>query len=210
MVLDVGCGIGRAAIPLTRFLSEKGRYEGFDIVPAGIDWCKDKISKRYNNFNFQLSNVYNKVYHPSGWLQSDESTFPYADESFDFVFLISVFTHILPPGMENYFCGNQPRHEDGGRCFITYFLFDDETEKLMRAGRSHDVSFRAQGGREVLRHGSPTTRDSDLLQRRLYTRAVSRERIGDQWSHPFRKLVRAIGRFERVPGHRRCQEREAR
>jgi len=140
-VLDVGCGIGRAAVPLTRFLSEKGRYEGFDIVPAGIDWCKDKISKRYNNFNFQLSNVHNKIYHPSGWLQSDEYTFPYADESFDFVFLISVFTHILPPGMENYLSEISRVMKTGGRCFITYFLFDDETEKLMRAGRSHDVSF---------------------------------------------------------------------
>lgn len=27
-VLDIGCGIGRMAIPLTRFL--KGRYEGFE------------------------------------------------------------------------------------------------------------------------------------------------------------------------------------
>src|SRR5208283_4898961 len=101
-VLDVGCGIGRVAIPLIRFLNEKGRYEGFDIVPAGIDWCEDKISQRYTNFNFQLCNVYNKVYHPSGWLHADEYTFPHADESFDFVFLSSVFTHVLPAGLENY------------------------------------------------------------------------------------------------------------
>ena len=36
-VLDVGCGIGRMAIPLTKYLDERGRYEGFDIVAHGIN-----------------------------------------------------------------------------------------------------------------------------------------------------------------------------
>lgn len=30
VVLDVGCGVGRMAVPLTGFLSPKGRYEGFE------------------------------------------------------------------------------------------------------------------------------------------------------------------------------------
>ncbi len=140
-VLDVGCGIGRTAVPLTRYLSVNGRYEGFDIVQAGIDWCNDKISKKYKNFNFRVSDVYNKVYHPSGRFQSDEYTFPYADESFDFVFLTSVFTHILPPGMENYLAEISRVMKTGGRCFITYFLFDDASERLMRAGKLHNVTF---------------------------------------------------------------------
>jgi len=38
-VLDVGCGIGRVAIPLTKFLSE-GMYYGFDIVPSAITRCQ--------------------------------------------------------------------------------------------------------------------------------------------------------------------------
>jgi 2-polyprenyl-3-methyl-5-hydroxy-6-metoxy-1,4-benzoquinol methylase len=32
-VLDVGCGIGRIAIPLTGYLSEGGQYEGFGYRP---------------------------------------------------------------------------------------------------------------------------------------------------------------------------------
>lgn len=36
-ILDVGCGIGRKTVPLTKYLDENGRYEGFDIVRAGID-----------------------------------------------------------------------------------------------------------------------------------------------------------------------------
>ena len=31
-VLDVGCGVGRLAIPLTKYLSRSGSYNGFDIV----------------------------------------------------------------------------------------------------------------------------------------------------------------------------------
>ncbi len=41
-VLDVGCGIGRKAAPLTKYLNETGSYEGFDIVDHGISWCKKK------------------------------------------------------------------------------------------------------------------------------------------------------------------------
>src|SRR5262245_55753272 len=35
-VLDVGCGIGRIAVPLLDYLSERGSYDGFDIVPRAI------------------------------------------------------------------------------------------------------------------------------------------------------------------------------
>src|SRR4051812_31190443 len=38
-VLDIGCGIGRMARPLTKLLANGGKYEGIDIDAAGIDWC---------------------------------------------------------------------------------------------------------------------------------------------------------------------------
>jgi len=64
-VLDVGCGIGRMAIPLTTYLT-KGRYEGFDIVRRGVAWSTRNISARYPNFRFQLADVYNRWYNPGG------------------------------------------------------------------------------------------------------------------------------------------------
>jgi 2-polyprenyl-3-methyl-5-hydroxy-6-metoxy-1,4-benzoquinol methylase len=45
-VLDVGCGIGRMAVPLTGYLSKEGAYEGFDLVADGIKWCKKKITTK--------------------------------------------------------------------------------------------------------------------------------------------------------------------
>ncbi len=51
-VLEVGCGIGRIAVPLTNLLTV-GNYEGFDIIPRSIEWCNKMISRRYTNFHFQ-------------------------------------------------------------------------------------------------------------------------------------------------------------
>jgi SAM-dependent methyltransferase len=95
-VLDVGCGIGRMAIPLTKYLSKEGGYWGFDIVKSGIDWCQSHISPRFNNFHFQHSDVYNSHYNPTGKVRAQNFRFPFNEESFDFVFLTSVFTHMLP------------------------------------------------------------------------------------------------------------------
>ena len=130
-VLDVGCGIGRMAIPLTRYLNEKGRYEGFDIVDYGIDWCKKKITLRYPNFQFQLANIYNKTYNPKGKYKASEYKFPYNDESFDFIFLTSVFTHMLPKDVENYFSEIARVLRKEGRCLITFFLLNPESITLI-------------------------------------------------------------------------------
>ena len=52
-VLDVGSGVGRAAVGLTDWL--QGRYEGIDVVPRGIEWCRQAITPRYPNFRFQVA-----------------------------------------------------------------------------------------------------------------------------------------------------------
>ena len=64
-VLDIGSGIGRMAIPLTEHLTS-GSYEGFDIVPTGINWCKENIEKRFPNFKFTLTSISNDLYTESG------------------------------------------------------------------------------------------------------------------------------------------------
>jgi ubiquinone/menaquinone biosynthesis C-methylase UbiE len=143
-VLDVGCGIGRMALPLTRYLDEQGSYEGFDIVPEGIDWCVKNISSRYPNFHFQVAEMFNKLYNPTGKFLAREYCFPYENEAFDFVFMTSVFTHILPEDMENYMRETARVLKRGGRCLITYFLWNSEAEQLTKAGKSkfdfkHDV-----------------------------------------------------------------------
>lgn len=135
-ILDVGCGIGRKTVPLTGYLNEEGWYEGFDIVKAGIHWCKENISTRYPNFHFQLIDIYNRRYNPKGRIKASELRFPFEDESFDLVVLVSVFTHMLPEDVENYFSQIARVLKKGGRCLITYFLLTKESLELINAKKS--------------------------------------------------------------------------
>jgi ubiquinone/menaquinone biosynthesis C-methylase UbiE len=135
-VLDVGCGIGRMAIPLTNYLSKDGEYWGFDINKMGIEWCKRRISRRFSNFHFQHVDVYNNHYNANGKVRAQDFKFPYDDEYFDFVFLTSVFTHMLPSDLENYLSEISRVLKTGYKCLITFFIMNEESENLVRSGRS--------------------------------------------------------------------------
>ncbi len=146
-VLDVGCGIGRMAIPLTNYLSKEGEYWGFDIVKKGIEWCESRIATNFSNFHFQHSDVFNKHYNPDGNVRAQVYRFPFEDEWFDFVFLTSVFTHMLPPDVENYLGEISRVLKTGGKCLITFFLLNEEAENLVRSGRaSLDFRHKMQPG----------------------------------------------------------------
>ena len=135
-VLDVGCGIGRMAVPLARYLSEDGEYWGFDIVRDGIEWCERNLAKQFPNFHFQWVNIYNKSYNPLGQYKASEYKFSYEDAAFDFAFATSVFTHLLPPDTENYLSEMSRVLKPGGRCLITFFLLNDDSLRLIKAGAS--------------------------------------------------------------------------
>ncbi|HEV2704984.1 MAG TPA: class I SAM-dependent methyltransferase [Pyrinomonadaceae bacterium] len=125
-VLDVGCGTGRMARPLTRYL-KGGSYDGIDIVAPSIKWCQQAYADSYPNFRFHFTDIYNKVYNPHGRYQASEYRFPFESSSFDFVFLTSVFTHLLPQDMENYLSEVARVLRPGGRCLITYFLLTPDS-----------------------------------------------------------------------------------
>jgi ubiquinone/menaquinone biosynthesis C-methylase UbiE len=140
-ILDVGSGNGRMALPLTQYLNQNGTYEGIEIVKAGVDWCSERVTPRFPNFHFQQIDVYNKHYNPGGKFQPSEYKFPFADESFTFSFLTSVFTHMPPADLENYLSEVSRVLKSGGRCLITYFLLNEESIRLIETGHSK-VDFR--------------------------------------------------------------------
>jgi SAM-dependent methyltransferase len=140
-VLDVGCGIGRMAVPLIKYLNGQDSYEGFDLDPIGVNWCKKKITPKYPNFHFQLADIYNKKYNPKGKYTGSEYRFPYKDKSFDFVLSISVLTHMLPKDMENYISEISRVLDTGKKCLITFFLLNEESLKLIDA-KSSILDFR--------------------------------------------------------------------
>ncbi|CAN5229543.1 class I SAM-dependent methyltransferase [soil metagenome] len=133
-VLDVGCGIGRMALPLTGYLNSQGSYEGFDIVPTGVDWCQQNITPRFPNFHFQLADVWNEFYHPAGHYRARAYRFPFASGTFDFAYLTSVFTHMLPRDLERYLGEVARVLKPGGRCLITFFLHSPDVAANIRDG----------------------------------------------------------------------------
>ena len=133
-VLDVGCGAGRAAVPLTAYLGEKGSYRGFDTYPFGVNWCREHITPRHPRFVFELADVYNQLYNPYGQTPASQYRFPYEDDSFDFIIASSVFTHMLPADMTRYFSEMARVLSPGGRAFITYYLLGEQSKALLAMG----------------------------------------------------------------------------
>jgi SAM-dependent methyltransferase len=124
------------AIPLTTFLSADGSYDGFDIVPHGIAWCSRRITRRFPQFRFRLVPVRNRDYNPRGEATAATFRFPYPDDTFDFVFLTSVFTHMVASEVENYMREIARVLKPGGTSFITWFLLNDESRSLLAGGHS--------------------------------------------------------------------------
>jgi len=134
--LGVGCGIGRMAVPLTRYLGDRGTYERLDVFPKGIGWCQENITPRHPNFRFQIADIRDKEYNPGERFTASEYEFPYEDASFDFVLLTSVFTHLLPDEVQNYLSEIERVLAPGERCFASFFLLNEESLDSLRLGRS--------------------------------------------------------------------------
>lgn len=133
--LDIGCGVGRVAVALVPTL-ETGSYHGFDIVPAGIGWCKRAITSRHPNFSFELADVRNRQYNPDGKVSASEYVFPYESEMFDLALASSVFTHMRPDGTRRYLAETARVLRPGGRLVCEFFLLDPVAVTLLAEGRT--------------------------------------------------------------------------
>jgi ubiquinone/menaquinone biosynthesis C-methylase UbiE len=156
-VLDVGCGIGKQAVPLTQYLSKIGSYEGFDIVEEGIQWCEQRITRRFPRFRFRHVDVFNKHYNPHGKASPAQWKFPYSDSEFDFVFAISVFTHMLPDAVQNYVNEVGRVLKPNGKSFLSFFLLNESSRELIAQGKSSIQLHHDLGGYTVLDPQFPET-----------------------------------------------------
>jgi len=139
-VLEIGCGSGRIALPLTSWLREEGSYTGVDIVRPSIEWCQQNIGARFPHFHFVHADLYNKRYNPTSTVAAREYRFPFQDHSFDFVYLTSVFTHLLPEDMEHYLTEIRRLLKQDGTAFITCFLLNREQQRLAKQGKN-EINF---------------------------------------------------------------------
>jgi SAM-dependent methyltransferase len=132
-VLDIGCGVGRMARPLSRYLVRPGSYAGFDVDRAAIGWCRRRY-RALPYFHFHVADVHSRRFNPSGALSAADYRFPYADGSFDFVIGVSVFTHLLEGEARHYIDEIGRVLGSGGRLLATFFLLTDASRALIAEG----------------------------------------------------------------------------
>jgi SAM-dependent methyltransferase len=103
-IVDIGCGCGRYAMPLSRFAlgqeTFRGKYLGIDVDREMIAWCRKHF--RPERFRFDHADIQNTVYNPAGRLGPKDYSIPVEDSSQDLVFSNSVFTHLLEDGLRHY------------------------------------------------------------------------------------------------------------
>lgn len=135
-VLDVGCGLGIFAAAVGDLLDPRqgGLYWGFDIRENHVDWARRNLSARYPHVRFFTADLHFGLTEQVN-LPARLYRFPFPDESFDFVVLNSVFTHMLPADVAAYLHEIARVLRPGGVCQITYFLMDEERREAVRAGR---------------------------------------------------------------------------
>ena len=135
-VVEIGCGIGRDAIPLTEILTS-GRYLGIDIIGESIAWCQAHVSRQFPHFSFHHFDVRDPIHNPAGTLDGRQVVIPAADGTVDRIFLQSVFTHLLPE-MISHYCREFCRVlKSDGRVYATCFLVDDA---ILASARKADLT----------------------------------------------------------------------
>jgi SAM-dependent methyltransferase len=155
-VLDIGCGPGRMAVPLATYLSPAGSYVGMDVVKSCVKGCRKRISPGAPNFSFEHMDVFNSRYKRDGSAPASTYRFPFEDASFDFIILISVFTHMLKDDTFHYMEEIARLLAPGGSCFATFFLYDPERLERARAReKGLKFPFEEANGTRIERKAEP-------------------------------------------------------
>jgi len=123
-VIEIGCGVGRDAIPLTHVLPDNGSYLGIDIIKGSINWAVENISPRNPHFRFVHFDVADKQHNPGGSEGMEIYEIPCEDGSQDLVFLYSVFTHMFPSDVARYLSEFARVLRPGGCVLASMFTMD--------------------------------------------------------------------------------------
>ena len=133
-ILEIGCGVGRMAVPLTQYLSDAGEYEGIDVARQGIEWC-ERPSSRFTQTSVSGTSTSIIRFTTQRNRLRRGRTLPFPDASFDFICLVSVLTHLDSAVLTNYARESSRLLAPGGRCFATAFLVNPPAREALRQGK---------------------------------------------------------------------------
>ena len=143
-VVEIGCGIGRDAIPFTQILDQKGSYLGTDVIRPSIEWCTENISRKHSNFEFVWHDIYDDLHNPDGAYTAQDIVLPREDKSVDLIVLQSVFTHMFDEEIKHYLEEFERVLRPGGVVWASVFIVDEAIRKHISelAPTQYALSFR--------------------------------------------------------------------
>lgn len=133
-VLDVGCGLGRVALPLSRFLDERGSYDGFDTSREYIEWCQRALPLDTERFRFHHFSIVSSHYNEQGSIAADAFAFPWPESTFSLAVAVSLFTHLSAAATTNYLGEIARTLQSKGRMFASFYVLDEQSRQLAEDG----------------------------------------------------------------------------
>jgi SAM-dependent methyltransferase len=140
-VVEIGCGIGRMAIPLTRMLTS-GSYLGTEVMRDQVLWLTEHVSSRHTNFSFVHHDIHDTLHNPNGAMSAEDVRLPSADASIDLTLLFSVFTHMFGDEVAHYLDEFHRILKPDGRVYASFFLVNQPMLEEMRSSEKPGWGFR--------------------------------------------------------------------
>lgn len=163
-ILDIGCGGGKLVSAIVPFLKE-GKYSTFEVNKNYVEYWKNSVGKKHNNFTFIHADLWHSYYNPDGKYKTVEYIFPFDNNVFDIVYLNSIFTHLLPSEMSHYLCEIKRVLRPGGVVLATYFIVNNESLFLDNKGLSNKALLKQYNKLLNFQYGNYWTRDGDITER---------------------------------------------
>jgi ubiquinone/menaquinone biosynthesis C-methylase UbiE len=161
-VLDVGCGDGRLANNLSRYMKH-GSYDGFDVQFKFIEFLQKAYCNK-QNITFKHADLWHSYYNPKGVHKPEEYVFPYNNKQFDVLFLNSIFSHFLPDTIFHYLREIARVLKLNGRVVFTCFIVNEEAKHYDTLGISAPHLLKRH--KHILNNnfGNYWTRDDDIRE----------------------------------------------
>ena len=122
-ILDIGCGAARFLTGLLATYGSVKEYLGLDVRKTPIDWGREAFNNpAFGNIRFKQIDAFNARYYASGEPVTASSRLPIEDNSFDFVMLYSVFTHMTVDDTRTYLSEIARVLDANGRCLCNAFV----------------------------------------------------------------------------------------
>ena len=111
------------------------RASSFDVQKRYIEYLKRRYGYNFN-FSFKYADLYHSYYNRDGRISPIRFKFPYENNSFDVVFLNSIFTHLLPEVVDHYLAETSRVLRPKGTLLASFFIGNSISKKYDRIGRT--------------------------------------------------------------------------